>query len=189
VVCRSCAEEVETWWRYALTDLGLYSIMRHGFGVLTTTEGTMDAILTRCGYRWDLCLAYAPNVTRNPADREKLSDGWFKYYGFRIPPERILCDGCMAQDPRLIDKACPVRPCVIERGLENCAPCDEYVCDRVAQRLVTYEWVKERVGDTIPEDDYLCFIRPYENERRLEALRTAKSQQHPVERDSKGEGR
>ena len=159
----------------------------HGFGVPTTTEGTMDAILTRCGYRCDLCLAYAPNVSRNPADREKLSDGWFKYYGFRIPPERILCDGCMAQDPRLIDKACPVRPCVVEKGLENCAQCEEYVCDRVAERLVTYEWVKERAGDTIPEDDYLCFIRPYENERRLGALRAARGQEHSVGRDSKGD--
>ena len=146
-----------------------------------------EAILTRCGYRCDLCLAYAPNVINHPSNREKLSDGWYKYYGFRIPPERILCDGCMAGNPQLIDQACPVRPCVIERGLDNCAQCEEYVCDRVTQRLVAYEEVRERVDGPIPEDDYLCFIRPYENERRLEALRAQTGQACTAEEDPKGE--
>ena len=57
----------------------------------------MEPILTRCGYRCDLCLAYWPNITANPANRQKLSDGWFKYFGFRIPPEEIQCDGCMSE--------------------------------------------------------------------------------------------
>ena len=130
-----------------------------------------EVILTRCGYRCDLCLAYAPNVTGTPSNREKLSDGWFKYFGFRLPPERILCDGCMAQNPRLIDQACPVRPCVLERGLDNCAQCEEYLCERLSERLVICEAVRERAGGSVPEDDYQCFIRPYENKRRLEALR------------------
>ncbi len=131
-----------------------------------------EGILTRCGYRCDLCLAYTPNVTGTPSNREKLSDGWFKYFGFRLPPERILCDGCMAQNPRLIDQACPVRPCVLERGLDNCAQCEEYICARLAERLVVYEAVRERAGGSVPEDDHQCFIRPYENKRRLDALRT-----------------
>ena len=35
----------------------------------------MEPILTRCGYRCDLCLAYKPNVAGNPSNRQKLSDG------------------------------------------------------------------------------------------------------------------
>ena len=46
----------------------------------------MEPILMRCGYRCDLCLAYEPNVARNPSNREKLSDGWHKYFGFRLTP-------------------------------------------------------------------------------------------------------
>ncbi len=86
----------------------------------------MDAILTRCGYRCDLCLAYKPNVESNPAHQQKLSDGWYKYFGFRIPPEKVICDGCMVDDPQLIDHSCPVRPCVIEKGLANCSQCELY---------------------------------------------------------------
>jgi hypothetical protein len=77
----------------------------------------------------------------------------------------------MAKKPHLLDQGCPVRPCVIERGLENCAQCEEHVCDRLRQRLVTYDGVKERVAEEIPEDDYRCFIEPYENKKRLDALR------------------
>jgi len=81
----------------------------------------MEPILTRCGYRCDLCLAYRPNVEAHPSNQQKLSDGWHRYFGFLIPPEKIVCDGCMSEKPELIDQACPVRPCVIEQGLANCA--------------------------------------------------------------------
>jgi hypothetical protein len=131
----------------------------------------MKPTLTRCGYRCDLCLAYWPNVTANPANRQVLSDGWFKYFGFRLPPETICCDGCMAEDPQLIDRGCPVRPCVIERGLDNCAQCERYVCEKLTERLVIYDEIAARVGTEIPEDDRARFIRPYENKRRLDALR------------------
>jgi hypothetical protein len=131
----------------------------------------MEPILTRCGYRCDLCLAYQPNITKNPANQQKLSDGWHRYFGFRIPPAEICCDGCMSDDPKLIDLSCPVRPCVIEKGLDNCSQCEHYICEKLTERLVEFEAVKNRVGAEIPEDDYQCFIRPFENKRRLEALR------------------
>ncbi len=131
----------------------------------------MEPILTRCGYRCDLCLAYKPNVEKNPANQQKLSDGWFKYFGFRLPAEEICCDGCMLDNPKLIDQSCPVRPCVIEKGLDNCAQCEQYVCEKLKERLVVLKQVKQRVGAEIPEDDYACFIQPYENKLRLDALR------------------
>lgn len=132
----------------------------------------MEPILTRCGYRCDLCLAYKPNVAQNPSNPKKLSDGWFKYFGFRLPAEAICCDGCMADNPKLIDTSCRVRPCVIESGLDNCSQCEQYVCEKLAQRLVVLEEVKARISAEIPQDDYVCFIKPYENKLRLDGLRT-----------------
>ena len=131
----------------------------------------MEPVLTRCGYRCDLCLAYKHNVENSPMNQQKLSDGWHKYFGFRIPPEKIICDGCMSDNPKLIDLGCPVRPCVIEMGLANCAECEHYICEKLTERLVVYEEVKNRVNAEIPVDDYLCFIRPYENKRRLDSIR------------------
>ena len=131
----------------------------------------MEAILTRCGYRCDLCLAYRPNVENNPSNQQKLSDGWHKFFGFRLPPEQIICDGCMAENPRLIDQSCPVRPCVIEKGLDHCAQCEQYICEKLTERLVVFEEVEHRLHAEISRDDYLCFIQPYENKVRLDGLR------------------
>lgn len=131
----------------------------------------MEAILTRCGYRCDLCLAYRPNIESNPANQQKLSDGWYQYFGFRIPAEKILCDGCLAENPQLIDQSCPVRPCVLAKGLENCAYCEQYRCEKLAERLVVFEELQKRVGAIISEEDRKLFIRPYENKSRLDALR------------------
>ncbi|NIS79695.1 MAG: DUF3795 domain-containing protein [Anaerolineales bacterium] len=69
----------------------------------------MAEIVRRCGYRCDLCLAYRPNIEANPSNQQILSDGWYRYFGFRMAPENIICYGCMSEDPQLIDKACPVR--------------------------------------------------------------------------------
>ena len=128
----------------------------------------MEPKLTRCGYRCDLCLAYRPNIEAQPANQQKLSDGWFKYFGFRIHPGDIVCDGCMSEKPILIDSHCPVRSCVIERKLDNCSSCREYVCDKLKERIVEFEDVRSRIDSAIPDDDYTCFIQPYENKRRLD---------------------
>jgi len=116
-------------------------------------------------------LAYRPNVEVNPAGRQVLSDGWHKYFGFRIPAEQIICDGCMAENPRLIDKSCPVRPCVIERGLTNCSQCPDYACAKLTERLVVYEDLAAKTPFPIPPEDRARFIAPYENNRRLDQLR------------------
>lgn len=135
----------------------------------------MEEIITRCGYRCDICMAYRPNVEANPANQQVLSDGWHKYFGFRIPPERIICDGCMADNPQLIDSACPVRPCAIERGLQNCAQCADFGCEKLSERLVIYEDVADRIRDPIPKEDRVKFIAPYENKVRLEELRSRRA--------------
>jgi hypothetical protein len=134
-------------------------------------EADMDPILTRCGYRCDICLAYKPNVERNPSNRKILSDGWFKYFGFRIQEEGIYCEGCRAENPILIDANCPVRPCVIAKGLDNCSECGEYVCARLKERIVTHSEIQAKKGAAIPDEEYRSFIQPYENLDRLEELR------------------
>ena len=134
----------------------------------------MNEILTRCGFRCDLCLAYRPNVEANPANRQILSDGWHRYFGFRIPPEEILCDGCLAENPHLIDKKCPIRPCVMEKRISNCSECGEYACDKLSERLVVYEQVAAKHAHPIPPEDRARFIPPYENNERLDLLRSAR---------------
>lgn len=126
-------------------------------------------ILTRCGYRCDLCLAYKENIEADD-QRGFLSDTWHKLYGFRIAADEILCEGCISGDnPRLIDSECPVRPCVIEKGLENCSQCSEYPCPVFNRRKVCREDVAE--GKKITRTEYVKCIKAYENKKRLDDLR------------------
>ena len=128
-------------------------------------------ILTRCGYRCDLCLAYKDNIETND-QREFLSDTWHKIYGFRIPAQEIYCKGCISYDnPKLIDNKCPVRPCVIEKGLENCSQCDEYPCDKFNQRKVVCEDLLKSKKISISKKDYSKCVKPYENKLRIDDLK------------------
>jgi len=120
-------------------------------------------IIARCGYRCDLCPAYRENL-HGPEDQQRTSDGWFKYYGFRIPPNQIFCDGCRDEQPkaRRIDTACPIRPCAISRGMDTCAQCPERGCERFESRRVTREWIEQRIAAPVPPEDYQRFVLPYE---------------------------
>jgi hypothetical protein len=129
-------------------------------------------ILTRCGYRCDLCLAYKENILIDDR-RRLLSDGWYKFFGFRIEPEDIYCDGCLNDDcltAKLLDTGCPIRPCVKEKGYENCSHCDDFMCSKFKERLVDYEEIKEK-NQSISKSDYKLFICPYENGKRIRELK------------------
>jgi len=133
--------------------------------------GMGTEVLAKCGYRCDLCLAYKPNVEKEDR-REELSDGWHRLFGFRIPPEKIVCEGCVSsENPQLIDDGCPVRPCVVARGFENCAHCDEFVCEKHKKRGVRREFLEEDLGKKIDDRDYERFVKPYESEDRLHKIR------------------
>lgn len=130
-------------------------------------------ILSRCGYRCDLCLAYKGNIEKDD-QRVFLSDTWHKIYGFRIPAGEIYCDGCMSPNGpnvKRIDKNCPVRPCVMDKGLESCWQCDDYPCDKFNQRKVVYEELVKDKNISISEKEYSNCIKPYENKKRIDEIR------------------
>ena len=47
--------------------------------------------------------------------------------------EYIICDGCTAIDARCVQHCltCPVRCCAMETGVENCAHCGKFPCERL----------------------------------------------------------
>lgn len=134
----------------------------------------MDPIISLCGMRCDLCLAYRPNVETHPENQQLLSDGWYKYFGFRLPPEEITCEGCFLDENETLDKTCQVRPCVIEKDISNCAACENYICEKLEAILVDIETMQAKFDQPIPERDRRLFIFPHENRQRLEELRKKK---------------
>jgi hypothetical protein len=127
-----------------------------------------------CGYKCKICPAYKDNIT-GPAYQQKVSDGWFKYYGFRIPHEKIYCDDCLPENSdkpsRRIDNQCPVRPCVLAKGLPNCAYCDEYVCNKLSQRIVNLKEVADKQEKPVSQEEYNRYLKPYDNKTTLDNIR------------------
>jgi hypothetical protein len=93
----------------------------------------MSDMVGYCGYRCHLCAARSDD----PVVRQKLVDGWKKYFGHEnYTAENVKCDGCRS-DGRVADQQCKARPCAIERGVESCADCEDFPCGKVKSLLAT----------------------------------------------------
>jgi hypothetical protein len=122
----------------------------------------MTEMIGFCGYRCDLCAARSDD----PAVRQKLVDGWRKYLGHQhYTAENVRCDGCRSNG-RIADQECKARPCALERGIDSCAGCDDFVCEKVghllSERLGMLIFLHRRLADLTEEEYNLC-MRQFES--------------------------
>lgn len=139
----------------------------------------MPEIPSRRGCRGDLCLAHGPNVAANPSKPPLPSDGWHRHFGFRIPREQTVCDGCLAENRRLIGAACPVCPSVPDRGLENCGARSGFLCCKPLERLVNREEVTAWAAGRVSEEERARFISPVENRVSSEGILESQGPRSP----------
>jgi hypothetical protein len=133
----------------------------------------MDWMIACCGYDCGKCKAFKGNI-KNDADRQWVCDMWRKYFGLRMKPEEIYCDGCQKPDsenPKRISSACAIRCCVVKRKLENCSRCREYPCLALEKHMSSVENVDNKHRDHIPVDEYNDFIKPYLARKNLDEFR------------------
>jgi hypothetical protein len=61
-----------------------------------------------------------------------------KHYGQKTSPEDVGdCDGCKAETGRLFCTDCQIRICAVEKGIANCAYCDDYPCQQLEKLFTT----------------------------------------------------
>lgn len=121
-----------------------------------------EGMIGYCGNRCHLCAARSDD----PAVRQRLIDVWRRVFGHDMyTVDNVCCDGCRG-DGRLADENCQARPCVIQRGLEGCAYCDEFVCDKLKPVLGSREGVlvlrHARIA-SLTEEEYNLAVRPLMN--------------------------
>ena len=127
----------------------------------------MGQLIGKCGYRCDLCPACLPNI-KSDADKQRMCDALAKYFGLEMSPEEFSgCGGCVKEGG---DPNCGVRPCAIEKGVENCAHCEEFACDKITAGM---SYVEQKVKDlsSVPEEDYNLFIKPFLSRDYLQKIR------------------
>lgn len=141
----------------------------------------MEDLYSKCGARCTCCPAYRENV-RTFEDRQRCSDGWYKYLGARVKLERCYCDGCQTpddQNPVLVygKGGCSIRKCAVRNGVLTCAHCAAYPCEVVRTQFSfdseSRERIAARLGAPVSEEDYVTFIEPYELHRHLDEIRAS----------------
>lgn len=136
----------------------------------------MKAEYSKCGFNCAACPSYRKNL-RTKKDRQRCSDGWFEYFGFRLTPQKLRrCDGCQSEKKDAVRYVnCTIRKCAVMNGIENCARCTEFENCRRRYEVIPCHYTREKVeralGVSVPEKDYRAFIEPFENCRHLDGIR------------------
>jgi hypothetical protein len=94
----------------------------------------LGKIIAFCGIDCSECKALIATRKNDNALRREIAEEWSKMFGHEIKPEAINCVGCLTVDGPHINycSICEIK-CGIERGVENCAYCVDYKCEKLAE--------------------------------------------------------
>ncbi len=95
----------------------------------------MSKILSHCGINCAECPAYLATQKNDVEEIRKIAKEWSSG-DMKFNPEEIYCDGCCKEGRHFSwVNNCDIKKCCIEKGLENCAYCDDYICDILKNSL------------------------------------------------------
>jgi hypothetical protein len=94
----------------------------------------MEKMIAYCGLNCSDCPGFISTLNDDDELRRKTAERWCKDYGADIKPEDINCDGCVSGSDRHIGHwhECEMRKCGQEKGVKNCAYCDDFPCEKLS---------------------------------------------------------
>jgi hypothetical protein len=81
--------------------------------------------LSPCGLYCGVCGIYLATLNNDEGLRAKLA----RAYG--MPPEDLVCRGCRSDTVISFCRVCGIKECADGKGIEGCAQCDAFPCDKV----------------------------------------------------------
>lgn len=112
-------------------------------------EENMETIISICGLECTSCPAYIAKRTDDNALREKTAKEWSEAFKTELKPEDINCDSCITIDGAHIGycSVCEIRKCGFTKKVENCAYCDEYICEKLEKFFKNMPDAQKRLDD------------------------------------------
>ncbi len=97
----------------------------------------MEKMISRCGLICTECEAYLATKNDDDAKRAEVAQAWSKRYGADIKAQDINCSGCLSEGGVVFSHCtvCGIRKCASDRGVANCAHCDDYACEQLEEFL------------------------------------------------------
>ena len=91
-----------------------------------------DLLLALCGLKCAECEAYIAQQKNDDDMRAQVAQKWNSEQ-YPLTSEDINCDGCKSTEGNIMPwmKDCFMRKCGLERGVETCAHCSEYSCEKL----------------------------------------------------------
>ena len=97
-------------------------------------------MIAYCGQNCVKCRIYLAtretDLKKQRQMREQIASYITKHFGTETRVEDVTdCDGCTTKDGKLFSECqkCQIRKCARGKGLENCAYCSEYACDKLSK--------------------------------------------------------
>jgi hypothetical protein len=93
----------------------------------------VERMIAYCGLVCTECPAYVATQTGDMEALERVAAEWCEEYNATFTVNDCTCDGCVSGSERLCSYCddCEIRACAVERGVTNCAHCDDYGCERI----------------------------------------------------------
>ncbi|OLS23300.1 MAG: hypothetical protein ThorAB25_24750 [Candidatus Thorarchaeota archaeon AB_25] len=141
----------------------------------------MKVVFSKCGNMCSSC-PWGVWVRRNltPEEWDSYAEDVKKYVGYN--PTKNPCHGCQTPTEKLSKdvgvhnflRGCSARKCAFHNEIRNCAYCSRYPCDKIKSLNLSNsrEDAEERIGEPIPDDKYLAFVRIFEGMKNLDEIRS-----------------
>jgi hypothetical protein len=95
----------------------------------------MNEMIAYCGLVCTDCPAYIATQAGDRQALEKIAVQWREEYNAPdLTVDSVICDGCLNGGEKCSHCAeCEIRACGVEKGILNCAHCDDYACEGLVQ--------------------------------------------------------
>ncbi len=113
-------------------------------------------MIAYCGLLCDSCPIHLATIEKDKLLQQKMrayiAEQCFKEYGMDLQPGDITdCDGCRANTGRLFSGclSCEIRKCAIEKNVESCAYCADYICKKLRKQFLLDPDAQRRLEDLL----------------------------------------
>ena len=95
----------------------------------------MAKMIAHCGLDCAACPAYKATQANDVSARRHVAEEWSREFKHDIKAADINCDGCTSDSTRHFSYclACPIRACSGGKGLQSCAYCPDYGCEKLSK--------------------------------------------------------
>ena len=92
-------------------------------------------MIAYCGMDCLKCECFIATQENNDQQRKEVAVSWSAKYQVDIKAEQINCHGCKSTGLKFFftESICEIRKCNIEKGTANCAECQSYICEKLAE--------------------------------------------------------